>query len=521
MNIDKEIDGFFSKMLGRSDVIYKEIDCTLQDTRGHGVLSYPRCIWNLINVKAVKRMSRILQTGTKVYAFPGMSHTRLEHSKGTYYRTLELLQKLYSQEKIGNLIEKNNYQKYVIAELVRALLHDVGHGPFSHTMEVVCNLPKGFHEKIGTRLIKEEPELREALDEIYPGLSELIEEVIERNFLGLNRIFEGQIDLDRGDFLPRDSYCANIRVRENSKIVSELFDHVSIQKIVKKDGNSIITPVFEANQLQNLERFFENRYKNYKDIYYDAKSSSKDFILKAFANRLVEGEEQFKLRDFLTHNMNKKPEEIDLQEYICYDDIEFLKGIIEVSENTADPILKKLALLSLPPREAIDDIFWGLMISIEQIDEDRNRAYTNESDEQFIKKLELLPDLKREYEENITMLNSDNPNDVEAIKKEIKAQLQVPDEILEKLGVMFWESKVATYRNKEGEETYVKDEDGKIYEYSEHPKRKAPIQEKTISGFFLLVPLLEANGYSNEKINQLRDTVENYNKKLLLEQTKR
>lgn len=144
----KDIDDFFYKMLGRPEVIYTESDSTLQDTRGKGILYYPESIWQLINSKPVKRMARIFQLGTRIYSIDNLNHTRLEHSKGCYYRTLELLQKLYSNEKIGKLVDDNEYQKYMLAELVRALLHDIGHGPFSHTMETVCNLPKGFHEKI-------------------------------------------------------------------------------------------------------------------------------------------------------------------------------------------------------------------------------------------------------------------------------------------------------------------------------------------------------------------------------------
>ena len=144
----KDIDDFFYKMLGRPEVIYTESDSTLQDTRSKGILYYPESIWQLINSKPVKRMTRIFQLGTRIYSIDNLNHTRLEHSKGCYYRTLELLQKLYSDERIGKLIDDNEYQKYMLAELVRALLHDIGHGPFSHTMETVCNLPKGFHEEI-------------------------------------------------------------------------------------------------------------------------------------------------------------------------------------------------------------------------------------------------------------------------------------------------------------------------------------------------------------------------------------
>lgn len=61
-------------------------------------------------------------------------------------------------------------------------MHDIGHGPFSHTMETICNLPKGFHEDIGKRMINENEELKAKLNAVWPNLPEIMEEVEQRNF---------------------------------------------------------------------------------------------------------------------------------------------------------------------------------------------------------------------------------------------------------------------------------------------------------------------------------------------------
>lgn len=148
-NTYRRVEAFFIEMLGRREVIYRETDFTLEDTAGKGILYYPKSFKKVIQTAAVKRMARIFQLGTKKYIYPNVVHTRIEHSKGTYYRTLELLQTLYENENIKKMIHEKGYEKYVLATLARALLHDIGHGPFSHTMETVCDLPKGFHEEIG------------------------------------------------------------------------------------------------------------------------------------------------------------------------------------------------------------------------------------------------------------------------------------------------------------------------------------------------------------------------------------
>lgn len=511
-NTYKRVENFFREMLNRNEFIYAETDFPLVDTNGKGYMYYPESFKRVIETKAVKRMTRIFQLGTKIYTRENAFHTRLEHSKGTYYRTLELLQGLYENENIKDIIIKNGYQKYVLATLVRALLHDVGHGPFSHTLETVCDLPKGFHEKIGQRLIREDIELKEALNKIYPELPEILEKTTERNFLGLNRIFEGQFDLDRGDFLPRDSFHTNTNFKENSTIVSELCNNMTLEKVTDNNGDTKILPVFNEHQIGNLDTFFINRFNNYKNIYYNPKSIAYDYLFKAFAETLLNSQENYKLKDFLLHNIGKGPEEIDLQEYIEFNDVEYLKGIIEVADKTKNPTLKKLATMSLPPINKIEEFYYGLMVSREQVDEDGNRKYTNESDEEFIRRLGDLPDSKAEYDQNCLTLKNNNLQNINDVIQELKEVLEINDKELEQLGIFSWSNKITSYKNKIGEETFVKGKDGKIYEYSVHPERRAPLQTEDIHGFCVLIPILETNGYDKEQIQKVKEIIEENNK---------
>lgn len=492
----KRADDFFTEMLGRPEPMLCELDIAMHDTNGRGLIHYPESFNRVIETKAVKRMARIFQLGTKIYTRDNVIHTRLEHSKGTYYRTLELLMNLCEDKKVKDLIINNNYQKYILAMLVRALLHDVGHGPFSHTMETVCNLPKGFHEDIGRRLINEDPELRAALEGICPHMPELLNEVVERDFLGLNRLFEGQSDVDRGDFLPRDSFFADANFSENSRAVAELFSHVSIEKVCMDGKKSMTVPVFSEDQIGNLDTFFMNRFENYKNIYYAHEAISYDYVFKTFAEKLTKSSEDYRLKTFLLHNMNKKPEEIDLQEYISFNDVEYLKGIVEVLDKTQDPCLRKFAIMSLPPKEKILDFYYGLMISPEQV-----RDY---KDSDFFMRLEYLPDSKLEYRQNCLILHDSSRQNIQSVTEKIKSALSVSDENLEDLGIFTWKNTVSTYKKKSGEETFVKGADGKVYEYSVHPERRAPLISEDVNGFCVLVPILESKGFSKESIDSVR-----------------
>lgn len=498
----KRADDFFTEMLGRPEPMLCELDIAMHDTNGRGLIHYPESFNRVIETKAVKRMARIFQLGTKIYTRDNVIHTRLEHSKGTYYRTLELLMNLCEDQKVKDLIINNNYQKYILAMLARALLHDVGHGPFSHTMETVCNLPKGFHEDIGRRLINEDSELRAALEGICPHMPELLNEVVERDFLGLNRLFEGQSDVDRGDFLPRDSFFADANFSENSRAVAELFSHVSIEKVCMDGKKSMTVPVFSEDQIGNLDTFFMNRFENYKNIYYANEAISYDYVFKTFAEKLTQSSEDYRLKTFLLHNMNKKPEEIDLQEYISFNDVEYLKGIVEVLDKTQDPCLRKFAIMSLPPKEKILDFYYGLMISPEQV-----RDY---KDNDFFMRLEYLPDSESEYRQNCLVLHDCSRKNIQSVTEKIKSALGVSDENLEDLGIFTWKNTVSTYKKKRGEETFVKGADGKVYEYSVHPERRTPLISEDVNGFCVLVPILESKGFSKKSIDDVRSIMTDY-----------
>lgn len=512
----ERISELFERLLGRKEKIYIERDEALKNTKGKGYIFYPESFKNLIETKPVKRMGRIFQLGTKIYYRPDINHTRLEHCKGTYYRTLELFDNLFQQEDIRNKIQELGAEKYVVASLIRALLHDLGHGPFSHTMEIICGLPKGFHEDIGLRMIRENKELRDALEAIYPGIIEIYEEAIRKNFLGLNSIFEGQIDVDRGDFMIRDCYHANKKFPFVSDNISELFQNVTIESVKFEDdldaqGNAKkrTLPVFGADQIGNLDTFFKNRFKNYMKIYYNPRASSYDNIYRAFAKELINSDEDYRLKRFLMNNMGKRPEEVDLDEYIEFNDVEYLKGIIEVLDKTQNPVLRKLALMSLPPKSQVRDIYYGLMVSTEQVDANGERVNMVDTDDEFVRRLFELEGAKEEYDRSCLCITSGKKEDVDSFLENVKRELgqEFTAEQLEDLGIYSWNPSVVAYKNKPGEETYVRGRDGKVYEYSKHPDRDISVLELkgSVPGCCVLLPVLEARGIEPEKIKRIKE----------------
>ena len=477
----KDYEDFF-KMILKKDKVYLHTDfdpilsAENEEDMKQGVVYYTLEIDNILKTKAFKRIDRIFQLGTKIYSSNRFMHTRGEHSKGTYQRTLDLLVNLCKKEEIMGLIKEKHYEKFLFAELVRALLHDIGHGPFSHTTETVCTWPKGFHEQLGKRIINEDKELNSTLNGIYLDLTDLIDEVEKKNFLGLNSLFEGQFDVDRADFLPRDNYASTRESMDISTLVTELFDSVEIRKV---EGKNKLLPVFPERMIKHIERFLECRYNNYQLLYYSNEEKLYEHIFKEFAIELLNSSEDFKLKTYLAGNVNKKAEEIDLEEYMKYNDIEYFKGILEVYKKTENERLKELASYCLPNKTMIRAIYSGLLSSGEKTNE-YGYVEVSEDDMRFLKEVNTInqEDSQNLVKQNFLIQRCNSSDELNYKLEIIKNKLKLDSiEQLSQIGILYDISKNELYKNKPGEEIYIQGDDGEIYTFDEHPKREIELKK--------------------------------------------
>lgn len=475
----KDYEKFFHCIFGKAKYIIHESDMVFSDGKiDSALIYYTKEIYDLLNTKAVKRLARIFQLGTKILSNEKLSHTRLEHSKGTYYRTLNMLMRISEDTEIKENMTNEKMKQYFIAELIRALLHDLGHGPFSHTLETVCRLPKGFHEIIGKRIIEEDEEVRSRLEAISPDLPNSMIEVEKRNFLGLNSLFEGQFDVDRADFVLRDMvFFGSTRNQEIREIIEQLLCNFKLKQI-EVDGKRRIVPVFDNSQMTNMERFLKIRNEGYKHIYYSDYGKRGEHIFRKFADELLETDESYELKDYLGSLLEANPQSVDLQQYMKYDDIEYIRAIIEIYKNTKNERLKKLALCCIPKEEALDYLYYGAMVSVEQVDENGNAILSEKDRKLFEDIIEIRKKVgnKDFSEEYFQIIRCKSRQELSRYISEIKNITGINDENeLDRAGVFFDISQNSTYKAKKGEEIYIEGQDGKVYEYSTHPERKQPI----------------------------------------------
>ncbi len=157
----------------------------------HGDLQLEEFEVQLVDTPEMQRLRRIKQLGFTYLVYPGANHTRFEHSMGTMYLAGRLALNLDLDPDTRTLVR------------VCAALHDAGHGPFSHVSEGVLETS---HEKLTSRLIKESA-LGDILSERY-NLQEVVGIISGQGPLG--QIIAGDLDVDRMDYLLRDSYYTGV-----------------------------------------------------------------------------------------------------------------------------------------------------------------------------------------------------------------------------------------------------------------------------------------------------------------------
>ena len=163
----------------------------------YGLITFPsELIYELIDHRFFQRLRRISQVGLSSLVYPGAVHTRFHHSMGVAHLCSELILNLRLK---GVDISDEEYE----ATCAAALLHDIGHGPFSHALEKKI-LPIS-HEEITLKMMH-------LLDAEFEGKLKLTIQIFQNKYERpfLYQMLSSQLDVDRMDYLSRDSYYSGV-----------------------------------------------------------------------------------------------------------------------------------------------------------------------------------------------------------------------------------------------------------------------------------------------------------------------
>jgi HD superfamily phosphohydrolase len=284
-------------------------------------------VFDLINHPVFQRLRRIKQLGLTNLVFPGALHTRFHHAIGAMHLMSEALLVLKSK---GLKITDEETEAAIIA----ILLHDIGHGPFSHALE--HTIVKGInHEDISMMLMNE-------LNDVFKGKLTLAIQIFKGTYdkKYLHQLVSSQLDMDRLDYLKRDSFFTG---------VSE--GVVSSERIIKMLNVANGELVIESKGIYSVEKFLIARRLMYWQVYLHKTVLSAENLLVKILKRAKEislkGTDLFAtpaLSVFLKNNFKKKDFTSNkdlLKQFVQLDDYDIMTSV-KVWANCSDNILSLL-----------------------------------------------------------------------------------------------------------------------------------------------------------------------------------
>lgn len=287
-------------------------------------------ILDLIDTREFQRLRRIKQLGASSFTFHGAEHSRFEHSLGVYEITRQITDKFarnYQSKEAGDGLWDPDER---IVALVAALLHDLGHGPYSHTFEHIFNTN---HEQITQRIITDPTtQINQVLKNVHPDFPEMVASVINKTYPNpqVVQMISSQADADRMDYLLRDAYFTGTEYGS--------FDLTRIMRVIRPYRDGI---AFERAGMHAVEDYLVSRFQMYQQIYFHPVSRAMEIILQHLLERAkyvyeTNGLEIVdQLLPFLEGNWN-------LDDYLSLDD-NVLNTNFGIWRKNKDRILSELA----------------------------------------------------------------------------------------------------------------------------------------------------------------------------------
>ena len=321
-----------------------------------GFINIPKgLLYDIVRHPLLQRLTRIKQVGLSSVVYPGAQHTRFQHSLGAFHLMSEAITQLASK---GNFIFDSE------AEAVQAaiLLHDIGHGPFSHVLE--DTIVKGVsHEEISLMLMER---MNKEMNGQLSLAIQIFKDEYPKRFL--HQLVSGQLDMDRLDYLRRDSFYTGVTE-----------GNIGSARIIKMLDVADDRLVIESKGIYSIENFLTARRLMYWQVYLHKTSVAYEKMListllraKELASQGVELFASPALRFFLYNDIN--PTEF-------YHTPDCLENFIQLDDNDIWTALKVWSthtdkVLSTLSTGMINRNIFKVENSAEPISEDRKKELT-------------------------------------------------------------------------------------------------------------------------------------------------
>lgn len=281
-------------------------------------------ILDLIDTKELQRLRRIRQLSGVSMVFHTAEHSRFQHSLGAYEMARKVINEVYGA--------KNNMSEYEqILFMVSALLHDVGHGPYSHAFEQVISTS---HEQMGANIIiSPKTEINKVLSN-YANLSKDVYDVLTHSgkFKLIESLISSQIDVDRMDYLQRDAY-----------FTGATYGFIDYNRLLRSMEIIDGSVYFRPSGVHSIESYIMSRYHMYWQVYFHPTGKAYELLLESIYKRIKNLVDQNVYIDAHIESLiDVIKDNNDIESYLDLDD-SYINGMIKQLIDSSDKILNVLA----------------------------------------------------------------------------------------------------------------------------------------------------------------------------------
>jgi HD superfamily phosphohydrolase len=338
----------------------------------HGLIEFgsddEQLVWRLIQTAEFQRLRRVRQLGFSEFVFPGATHSRFAHSVGVFHMAQRLLRI------VAERLDHRNGKRARVA-LCAALLHDLGHGPFSHAFENVLKSlrRRKKHENWTAEIVTGDTQIARVLASADQDLPQDVAKLIAaKEPVDLYAsVVSSQFDADRLDYLRRDRYMTGVKIGDfdidwildcievGEAIIDEVAEKDISPAALGIDQNSIGLPpaggpttvqtfVLNRKAREAAEGYLEARYQMYRTVYYHKTTRSAEVVLQVFLGRLAHliqtsgpGSLGLPENDPVVRFFSvEKP---TLAQYLALDDMVIWSLLSRATDLATDPLMKDLA----------------------------------------------------------------------------------------------------------------------------------------------------------------------------------
>lgn len=314
----------------------------------YGKIKVPHPFSKLVLTKEMLRLEDITQNGFSQYDYPNLKdNERLSHSVGAFHIMSKIIE--HVEDKLSRYNIKIDEEEKNIA-LCSMLLHDIGHGPFSHALErsmSYLKFPEYSHEKRTKDILVGNTEVNKVLQEIFgnqkisniAGFIAETEDIDNSNtsfFKMFKQLISHQLDADRLDYLQRDAHYAGLHSTIDYKRIVD-----SLGVII--NGKQEYELVIDKKGLTSIETVLLQRFQMYRDVYFSQSAQLMNVIFPEILRKYSENRNSVKVElppEFI--KLVSDPTAADLDEFLKMTDTPFMKAFDIIKENCTDEILSYL-----------------------------------------------------------------------------------------------------------------------------------------------------------------------------------